>query len=116
MMFYFFFFLAFSTIAPAVGWSQTAREIKTQESEIRAQMEAISRQLGVTCTACHNATNFRSDELRAFKTSREHMKITQMLIDRGMDGKNGPKADCFMCHRGQMRPEYQQHLNKLLTE
>lgn len=112
----FIFFLLISTIAPGLAWSQSAREFKAQESEIRQQMEEISRQLGVTCTACHNSGNFKSDELKAFKVSQEHMRITQMLIDKGMDGKNGPKANCFMCHRGQLQPEFRQQLNKLLTE
>lgn len=82
-----------------------SQKLKAQEEAIREQMLSISRQLGVRCTACHNLKNFASDEMAAFKVSKEHLRITQLLIDAGMDGKQGrPKADCYMCHRGELKP------------
>ena len=94
-------------IAPR-SQSQSPPEIKKEEEEVRKVMRLWSRQLGVTCTTCHDSNNFRSDKLRAFKIGREHMKLTQVLIDNGMDGKKGPKADCFMCHRGDLKPNYKE--------
>lgn len=88
--------------------AQSAKKVKNQEEDLRAYMVTISRQLGVTCTTCHNTDNFRSDEKRQFKVGKEHMKLTQLLLDNGMDGKKGPRADCYMCHRGKLMPEYKE--------
>jgi hypothetical protein len=86
--------------------AQSASKLKSQEEEIRQSMIVISRQLGVTCTSCHKTDNFKSDEMKNFKVAREHMKITQLLIDNGFDGNKKPKADCYMCHRGKLVPDY----------
>lgn len=88
--------------------AQTASKIKTDEELMRESMLVISRQLGVNCTTCHNPENFRSDKKVEFKVAREHMKLTQLLIDSGLDGKKGPKASCYMCHRGELKPKYQE--------
>lgn len=88
-------------------------EIKKKEEDIRAIMFTISRQLGVTCTSCHETENFRENKKSEFKVALEHMKITQTLIDKGFDGKKGPKADCYMCHRGQLKPSYKEPQNPM---
>lgn len=86
--------------------AQSASKLKLQEQEIRQNMIVISRQLGVTCTSCHKTDNFKSNELSNFKVAQEHMKITQLLIDSGFNGDKAPKADCYMCHRGKLKPDY----------
>lgn len=88
------------------SYAQTPAQLKSQEEEMRELMISMSRQLGVTCTSCHNPENFRSSAKMEFKIAKEHMKITQLLIDNGMDGKKGPKASCYMCHQGQLKPSY----------
>ncbi|MGE5085199.1 MAG: photosynthetic reaction center cytochrome c subunit family protein [Bacillota bacterium] len=80
----------------------------TKEDKIRDDMVVISRQLGVTCTECHNVSNFANDEKKSFKVGKDHMKLTQMLKDNGFDGKKGPMASCYMCHRGKLVPEYKE--------
>ncbi len=86
-----------------------SERLKASDAAIREQMMIISRQLGVNCSACHNLKNFASPEKREFGVAKEHMKITQVLIDAGMDGKDKHlKADCYMCHRGQIRPPYKE--------
>ncbi|MEZ0392995.1 MAG: photosynthetic reaction center cytochrome c subunit family protein [Pseudobdellovibrionaceae bacterium] len=94
-------------------FGQTPAKVKSDEDQIRELMITMSRQLGVTCTTCHNTENFRSDQKIEFKVAKEHMKITQLLIDGGMDGKKGPKATCYMCHRGQLKPAYQEPASQL---
>lgn len=94
-------------IAPT-SQSQSPQQILSQDEHIRDVMMTISRQLGVTCTTCHDTNNFKSDKKVPFKVAKEHMKITQTLIDKGFDGKNGPKADCYMCHRGILKPDYRE--------
>lgn len=88
--------------------AQSPAKLKSDEEQMRQLMVTMSRQLGVTCTTCHNTENFRSDKKVEFRIAKEHMKITQLLIDSGMDGKKGPKASCYMCHRGELKPPYQE--------
>lgn len=95
------------------AWAISPDEIKKKEEDIRAYMFTISRQLGITCTTCHETENFRIDKKVEYKTALEHMKITQTLIDKGFDGKRGPKADCYMCHRGTLKPAFKEPQNPM---
>jgi hypothetical protein len=97
------------------AFSQTAKKIKSTEEQIRESMVTISRQLGVTCTYCHNTDDFKNSEKPFFKIAKEHMRLTQILIDSGMDGRSGPKADCYMCHRGQSKPNYKEPLHPIVN-
>ncbi len=101
-------FLMAAFCASSWALAQTPAKIKSDEELMRESMVVISRQLGVNCTTCHNPENFRSDKKVEFKIAKEHMKLTQILIDSGMDGKKGPKATCYMCHRGDLKPKYQE--------
>ena len=96
--------------------AQTPSKLKSQEELIREAMVSMSRQLGVTCTSCHNTENFKSDKLDTFKVAREHMKLTQVLIDNGMDGKKSAKADCYMCHRGKLKPDFREVLDPITNK
>lgn len=89
--------------------SKSVTTFVTNEEKIREEMINISRELGVTCTECHNVQNFKDDSKKTFKVSKEHMKITQMLKENGFNGKNNaPAATCYMCHRGKLMPEYKE--------
>lgn len=96
------------TVDINLAFAQSAVKVKSEEELMRENMLSISKQLGVTCNSCHISENFRSDKKMEFKIAKEHMKITQLLIDSGMDGKLGPKATCYMCHRGEAKPKYQE--------
>jgi uncharacterized HAD superfamily protein len=100
--------LTFSFASFAQSSSNTPAGIKSNEEQMREQMIVISRQLGVTCITCHNTENFKSDRKDTFKIAKEHMKLTQLLIDSGLNGKPAAKADCYMCHRGQLKPDYKE--------
>lgn len=88
--------------------AETVTQFVTKEETIRENMIRISRELGVTCATCHNVQNFKSSDMQTYKVSKEHMKITQMLKENGFDGKKGPAANCFMCHRGKLMPDYKE--------
>ena len=97
--------------------SQSPQKIKTEDEVYREYMVTMSRQLGVTCTACHNLKNFASDEKLEFKTAKQHIKFVQLLIDNGMDGTKGnPKADCYMCHRGKLKPDYKEPFHPIIMQ
>lgn len=100
-----------------ISLSQSAHELKKNSEEYRAYMVEISRQLGVSCVACHSTKNFASDEKKEFRVAKDHMRITQTLIDAGFNGEKGqPKADCFMCHRGQIKPDYREKHDPMTME
>jgi cytochrome c peroxidase len=88
--------------------AETVTQFVTKEETIRENMIRISRELGVTCATCHNVQNFKAGDKATYQTSKEHMKITQMLKENGFDGKKGPAANCFMCHRGKLMPDYKE--------
>ncbi len=91
-----FLFLATSFAARP---TQTDPDIVMRES-----MVTMARQLGVTCTHCHDPQNFKADQMRAHSVAREHMRVTAWL--NGRDGLNGkPKIDCYTCHRGEAAPK-----------
>lgn len=89
-------------------FAESVTAFVNNEEQIREQMITISRELGVTCTECHKVTNFADGSKKTFKVSLDHMKLTQMLKENGMDGKKGPEATCYMCHRGKLRPDYKE--------
>ncbi|AFY00832.1 photosynthetic reaction center cytochrome c subunit family protein [Bdellovibrio bacteriovorus] len=91
--------------------SESVSKFVTKEEKIREEMIVISRELGVTCNACHNVQNFKADDKKAFKVGKEHMKLTQMLRENGMDGKKSAKATCYMCHRGKLMPDFKEPAN-----
>lgn len=96
--------LSFILTLGAVTYSQTPEKIKQTEEEIRQEMITISRQLGVTCSECHNVKNFTDDSKKTFKASLKHMKMVELLKLNGFSGSNAePEASCFMCHKGKLR-------------
>jgi hypothetical protein len=94
------------------GYSESASKMKTNEDQVRKEMITISRQLGVTCNECHNIQKFASDEKKPFKVAKDHMRIVETLRGNGFDGKKGPEATCYMCHQGELRPDYKENLEK----
>ncbi len=111
----FLLFIAFSVfllvMTPNVQ-SESPKKIIEHEERIRSEMLVISKELGVTCTECHNLKNFSSPDKRLFQISREHIRIVNLLRESGFDGKVGPLATCYMCHRGLLKPEFTPQLVK----
>lgn len=102
------------------GWmplaqAQSPAKLKAEEEAYREYMQTISRQLGVTCNTCHDVKNWKSDTKPSYKVAREHIRIVQLLIDNGMGGTRGaPKADCYLCHRGLLKPAYKEPNDPLI--
>ena len=105
-----FSILSLFLIFPVVLSAQSVTQFVTTEEKIREEMITISRELGVTCTECHKVQNFKDDSKKTYKVSKEHMKLTQMLRENGFDGKKGPQATCYMCHRGKLTPDFKEPL------
>jgi hypothetical protein len=94
--------------------AESAEKVKLAQEAMRQNMLVMTRQLGVTCNICHNPDNFKADDKLPFKIAKDHIRITQLLLDSGFDGKGGrPKADCYMCHRGKLTPEYIEHVDPM---
>jgi hypothetical protein len=81
----------------------------------RQSMIQISKQLGVTCTHCHDPNNFKSHDLPTWNTAKEHMRVTQVLNSKqGFGGS--PKVDCFTCHQGVAKPKNSSSISASLPE
>lgn len=104
----FFKFIAIlSFIVPAfLANSQSANVIKVTESQIREQMLQLTKELGVSCAECHDTKNFKSDALPNHRIAKEHMRWVDLLRDNGMNGRNAPEASCYMCHKGQLKFQF----------
>jgi hypothetical protein len=65
--------------------------------------------LGVSCTHCHVAGKWASDEIPAKKIAREMMAMSHAINEQylkkieGLKGPN-PTVNCTTCHRGQVKP------------
>lgn len=95
---------------------EAARRSKASDEEIRSQMLVMSRQLGVSCMACHETDNFTTAKKAEYKVAKEHMRLVQVLIDNGMNGQGSrAKADCYLCHRGELKPKYKEPVDPLTT-
>ncbi len=90
--------------------SNSGADAKTSDADLkmREYMVNISRQIGVTCNHCHNVSNFKSDKMSAYKISKHHMKLVDILNVQGMGGVKTSKVDCYMCHRGKIVPDYKE--------
>lgn len=92
----------------AKAQAESPQNLMKSEERVRQDMIVISRQLGVTCTECHDVQNFKNGEKKTYKVALEHMKLVSILKDHGMNGKTGPEADCYLCHRGKLMPDYKE--------
>ncbi len=88
--------------------AESPAQIKSEEEIVRKQMVQWSQELGVTCTECHNTKNFKENSFKAFRVGQEHAKIVSIMKENGFDGIKGPLANCYMCHRGTLRPPSQE--------
>lgn len=90
-------------VAPPAN-TQSPRDLKLKEELIRQEMLQITRELGTTCTECHVTNNFKKDSKPSFKVASQHIKLVAVMKANGFDGKSGPEANCYMCHRGELKP------------
>lgn len=102
-IFYTVIVLTLTFLVAPIAKTESVRELKHSEEATREQMVQITKELGTTCTECHNVSNFKSDAKDSFKIAAKHLKIVAALKANGFDGKNGPEANCYMCHRGQLK-------------
>jgi hypothetical protein len=72
-------------------------------------MNAYGRALGLTCTGCHVAGQWASDERQNKKLAREMQILVNDLNAKQMPAMNNldagfPHVTCAMCHRGAGHP------------
>lgn len=90
-------------LAPSAK-TESAQALKATEEQVREQMLQITKELGTTCTECHRVDNFADAAKKGFQIAAKHLKLVAAMKENGFDGKNGPEANCYMCHRGELRP------------
>ena len=86
--------------------SVTAKDANDPDLKIRESMVNISRQLGVTCTHCHDVHDFRKSDMPTHKMARSHLEIVAKLNENA--SSLGGKVDCYMCHRGIAKPDFRE--------
>ncbi|HLX10686.1 MAG TPA: c-type cytochrome [Thermoanaerobaculia bacterium] len=79
--------------------------------QLLAIMEkGYSRALGVTCTHCHVAGNWESDEKKEKQAARGMIRMNTQINNeilpkiKGLDTDHKPLVNCTTCHRGHVRP------------
>lgn len=111
-----FLFFSYQLLASDANKASKIKNQKHKESlsltdadlAYREYMQLISRQLGVTCDYCHDVNNFKSPTKIHHSTAKQHMEIVKWLNLKGFSGPKAPAADCYMCHRGQAKPDYKE--------
>jgi hypothetical protein len=102
-IFYTFIALMVIFLAAPVARTQSAKDLKTSEDIVREEMLQLTKELGTTCTECHNVNNFKDSTKNSFRIGAKHIKLVAAMKANGFDGRNGPEANCYMCHRGQLK-------------
>lgn len=77
----------------------------------RDQMITISRQLGVTCTHCHDTKNYRDASKRTHQIAKAHMEMVDMINEKYKQSFS-EKVDCYMCHKGVVKPDFKEKKDK----
>lgn len=96
--------IALTLLLAPVAKTESAQKLKSKEEVVREEMLQLTKELGTTCTECHKTSDFKNDEKKSFQIGAKHMKLVAVLRENGFDGKAGPEANCYMCHRGELRP------------
>jgi hypothetical protein len=94
---------------PLTCFSAPSKNAPLKDSDIKTRdyMVELSRQIGVTCTHCHDLKDFKKSDKPAYKLGQTHIEMVAMLNEK-YAGKVGEKVDCYMCHRGQPKWDYQE--------
>src|SRR5690606_30677423 len=87
--------------------SKKASKLEPWEAweKYREPMAIISRQLGVTCTHCHDRRNYRDASKKAHIIAKSHMEMVDMINDKYKNSFSA-KIDCYVCHKGKAKPEF----------
>ena len=96
---------------PAVDVFMNIKQYKgvTAERLLRIMEFGFSRSLGVTCTHCHIAGEWESDEKGAKETARAMSVMVSAINNDHLKNiatlnSANPSVNCTTCHRGQKRP------------
>jgi hypothetical protein len=73
-------------------------------TDIRKEMQAWTKALGVQCNYCHEGSDFPSDANPKKETARKMATMLKTINKDFLDGK----ATCMHCHRGTAVPELPQ--------
>jgi ketosteroid isomerase-like protein len=71
------------------------------DADIQKEMQGFTVALGVTCSHCHNETNFASDEKPTKEIARRMLTMVRTMNKDFLGGK----AACVLCHRGSAVPD-----------
>jgi len=77
--------------------------------ELMSRMKLIAKSLGAKCNFCHrtDTRDYASDELEKKVIARQMMRMVERLNHEEFTWKGAPQATCFLCHRGEHKPQLQ---------
>ena len=89
------------------------------KDELLQTMKLITKSLGVKCEFCHRTEtrDYASDEIKEKLVARKMMQMVERMNRELFNWEDAPKATCFMCHRGERKPQMQpQHAEGAATD
>ena len=74
------------------------------DTDIQREMQTFAKSLGVSCTYCHEGSDFSSDENPKKDVARKMITMVKTINKDFLGGK----AACVLCHRGAAVPDASQ--------
>lgn len=74
--------------------------------ELVKVMKTFAAALGKKCDFCHVKGDFSSDDKDHKRDARMMIDLVASLNEKFFTDPNGPRATCFMCHRGAEKPVF----------
>ena len=88
-------------LAPLV-LTAAVRSSSAQPMDVKLQMDAINRALGVNCEFCHVPDDWKSSAKAPFATAQKMMQMVAAVNANQLAGTSG--VACWTCHQGQRTP------------
>lgn len=75
---------------------------------LRIMAQAFVRNLGVTCSHCHTAGEWESDDKAPKRIAPQMWLLRAKVQDETRAASGNPKAvvTCYTCHKGQPKPAF----------
>jgi photosynthetic reaction center cytochrome c subunit len=74
-----------------------------KDTEVKSQMAAYARGLGVQCSRCHMPADYATDEVAAKVIARQMIIMTRDINEKHFGGAN--TVTCYTCHHGAAVPQ-----------
>lgn len=92
--------------ADDVGDFQNVKKLQSLSKEdFYRRMKEFCSALGVNCDKCHLRDDYASDEKPEKRKARQMLDVVDTLNAQFFNQPEGPRATCYLCHRGAEKPQ-----------